>query len=432
MTRTGNSFPRVLLIGPSGFNNVTGGGVTFSNLFRGWARDAIATVTNDPVPVSEDVCSRYYHLTAAEITYMRPFSLIASPSSGRSGAGRGGGATGPGLGYQLAKSVLGDAGVPDRGLLSPALANWIRSFRPEMVYSILGSPGIVDLVDQIHRRFEIPIAVHLMDDGVTDPRRSGLFGRYLRRLYRRKFLAILKKASLRMAICDAMARAYEERYGCSFDAYQNTIDLAQWRESAGSDLTPGDPVRIAYVGSVLVSGQLHSLLHCCEAVRALHEKERKIRLDIHTPCFREPALACAVCREPPVYLHDTIRTDDEFRRTLCEADVLLLPVNFDRKSIDFIRLSMPTKVPAYLASGTPILVYGPRNVAQVEYALEAGWGHVVSERSMDDLVAGLKRIIDDADLRQRLSGAALKAAPRHEIGRVRGGFQQALREAARR
>src|SRR5260221_4620728 len=60
-------FPRVLFITSAAFNHVSGGGITFSNLFRGWPRDLIATVPNDATPVTTDIRERYYRLSEREI-----------------------------------------------------------------------------------------------------------------------------------------------------------------------------------------------------------------------------------------------------------------------------------------------------------------------------------------------------------------------------
>jgi hypothetical protein len=79
-----------------------------------------------------------------------------------------------------------------------------------------------------------------------------------------------------------------------------------------------------------------------------------------------------------IRLQDTISDDEVFFHTLQYVDILVLPVSFDEHTIQYIRYSMPTKVPAYLAVGTPILVYGPAEVAQVSYAKKAGWGMPVT------------------------------------------------------
>lgn len=109
------------------------------------------------------------------------------------------------------------------------------------------------------------------------------------------------------------------------------------------------------------------------------------------------------------------------------SDLLVLPVNFDASSIQFIRLSMPTKIPAYLTSGTPILVYGPKNVAQVEYARAARWGYIVDEGSLDHLERGISELIANGELRARLSLMARQAAKKnHDDRMVRANFQKAL------
>src|SRR3984957_20744753 len=109
-----------------------------------------------------------------------------------------------------------------------------------------------------------------------------------------------------------------------------------------------------------------------------------------------------------------------FFSTLASAYALVLPINYDAETVDFIRYSMPTKVPAYMASGTPILVYGPRGVAQVDYAAREGWGHVVCERDPASLDSGVRRILADAALRESLRRRAQAlASANHDSTRVR-------------
>ena len=56
-----------------------------------------------------------------------------------------------------------------------------------------------------------------------------------------------------------------------------------------------------------------------------------------------------------IRLDDVMADDAVYFRTLAAADILSLPVNFDARSIRYIRLSMPTKIPSYLLIGTPVL-----------------------------------------------------------------------------
>jgi len=421
-------YPRVLFITPCSFNHLTGGGITFSNLFRGWPSDKLATITDDPVPVSLDVCQKYFFLTHRERAYVKPLHLLKRMRSGMgSSQAFADSQQVPHLLFRMAKYIIGDAGIPDRGILSPELFRWIKEYNPEVIYTILGTKGYTELVDQVQTAFNIPLVIHLMDDGVTDPQKKGFFGGYLQKTYAANMKRLMRKASLRIAICEMMAEEYRERYNMDFVHFQNTIDVGRWEAYAKKDFQIVKAVRIAYIGSIFPYAQMQSLIDVCMVVKRLNDQGSTILFDIHTP--KETLLVSPSAFEihPYINIHDAPVTDKDFFMTMNNSDLLVLPVNFDTSSIQFIRLSMPTKIPAYLTSGTPILVYGPKNVAQVEYARDARWGYIVDERSLDHLKRGLSELIDNGELRVRLSLRARQAAKKnHDDQMVRTNFQKAL------
>jgi glycosyltransferase involved in cell wall biosynthesis len=421
-------FPRLLFVTPCAFNHVTGTGITFTNLFQGWPRDQIATVTGDAVPTSDDVCNQYFRLSSAELPYFRPLSWVPRRSE-RPPTAEPSEATTPRrfpIG-RLARKLTGSAGIPDRGRLTPRLRAWIDDFHPDLVFSILGTLGYIDLVDRIHKEFGTPIAVHLMDDGVTDPNRSGLFGGYLRHAYGRRFRALLKKTASRMAICPAMANEYERRWDLPFQHFQNTVDIDAWKPYARIGASIRKTPVMVYSGSILAESQWSSLVDLCRVVADLNRQGNPLQFDIYTPRELLGLDGRQLELDPAIRVRDALIDDHQFRETLSQADLLALPVNFDAPSVQFIRLSMPTKVPAYLASGTPILAYGPQGVAQIDYARSHGWGNVVDERKPERLQQAIRRMIDDQSLRERLSQTARQTArEHHDASRVRFAFQQEL------
>jgi hypothetical protein len=421
-------YPRILFVTPCAFNQLTGGGITFSNLFRDWPSDKLATVTDDLIPVSREICQKYFFLTPSERNYIRPFHLLKKsnrrPNNVQIGSVS---VTLPSLFVKIVKHFIGDAGIPDCGILSPELFRWIKEYNPEVIYTILGTKGYIELVDQIHKAFPVPLIIHLMDDGVTDPHRRGFFGSYLRKTYARKLTSLLPKTSLRMAICEMMAREYESRYGMDFIHIQNTIDVGRWKAFTKSDLGILNPVRIAYIGSILPFAQTQSLLDICKVVKRLNDRGEAVALDIYTPkeMLMMPPASFEI--HPGIKLHEAPASDEDLFRIMFTSDLLVLPVNFDDTSIHFIRLSMPTKIPAYLTSGTPILVYGPKGIAQVEYARNSGWGFVIDTRGLEHLERGLSELIANSDLRCRLSLIARDTAEKNHDDRVvRTNFQKAL------
>ena len=88
---------------------------------------------------------------------------------------------------------------------------------------------------------------------------------------------------------------------------------------------------------------------------------------------------------------------------------------------------MPTKIPPYLVSSTPILVYGPGDIAQVKYAKEDGWGLVVDKKDLDLLKKGLISLISNSVLCEKIiKRAALVALKNHDQNIVRKEFHNAL------
>ena len=159
----------------------------------------------------------------------------------------------------------------------------------------------------------------------------------------------------------------------------------------------------------------------------LNEGGYPIRFSISTPSGHGDRYRGRLAIHPAIAIEDTIRDDAQFYARIAAADALLIPVNFDTDSVRFIRYSMPAKLPAYMVSGTPILVYGSPATAQVRYAQEAGWARVVDTRDPARLEEGMRAVMENDALRRQVSRAAQGTVARnHDAVRVRADFQALL------
>ena len=85
---------------------------------------------------------------------------------------------------------------------------------------------------------------------------------------------------------------------------------------------------------------------------------------------------------------------------------------------------MPAKIPPYLLSGTPILVYGSQETAQVQYAKEAGWGYCVTERKDQILEDSIQELLFNNELRNMLVSRAMKTvSTNHDLPVVSTSFR---------
>lgn len=438
-----SDFPRVLFVTPLAFNHFTGGGVTFTNLFRGWPQDRLFTVHADSIPVSSDTCVNYFALGAEELPLAGPLQMLRrfagrAPASGASvEASLSSGNVSPApkrrlrkLFYKLVGAIYGNSGFPVSARLSAGLVTWIEKAKPDVIYTILGSIEMMELVEQIRSRFHLPVVVHLMDDWRTERERYGLLSPFRRQRLNRLFDRSMRTARGHLAISDAMASAYSAEFAKPFESIQNVIDSDQWFSAARQDVTPRRPARLLYAGSLYAGVQLASLLDIAAAVARLRAAGVEMTLDVMAPEFMVAPFRSRL------EAHDGTRVVPQVPReryfaTLCAADVLLLPVNFEPAAVRMVRYSMPTKVPEYLVSGVPVLLYGPADIAQTAYAEREGWGLAVTKRAPEALDGALRRIIEDRALREKLVGSALKtAAVRHDAAAVRDAFRSVLSRAS--
>ncbi len=442
---TDTDYPRVLFITPHAFNHLTGGGLTFTNLFRGWPKDRLATVHCDHLPVTTDVCDQYFTLGRSELDVWRPIRWGADVLSWRTAtdisserdavrspapSSAAGIASRPKW-TERVQSVFFDTELPRFARLSPGLEAFIASFRPDVIYTILGSNGVMELIDRVRNRFQLPLVVHVMDDWASSRHRHGLFSSFQRRNMERHLKNLFSAASQRMGIGTAMCEEFERRYGLSFVPFQNAIDLSKWERFARTSGAASGRGDILYIGSVMPNAQLQALEDCCHAVDLLANRGLDASLTIAAPDFQIAQYRERLAIGSAIRLVEPITDDEAFYKRIAAADILLLPVNFDEDSVRFIRYSMPTKVPAYLFSGTPVLAYGPGDIAQTVYASREGWGVVQSARDIPLLAEAIRALLQDEVLRQGLSiRAQAVARENHDQLRVREKFREELAKAA--
>ncbi|MBX3340546.1 MAG: hypothetical protein KF711_03090 [Nitrospira sp.] len=425
--------PRVLVVTSNNFNLVTGGGITLTNLFRGWPDDRLANLHEDSLPDDHSVCRTFYRLTEEEIRWVWPFSLARTwygrkKQQALASEGGSSGSSGQGLLGSL-RRLIGD-GAPKRAHLTPALIEWVERFRPTLLYGFLGSLEQLTLTRALARRFKVPLVIHMMDDWPAVLYRSGLLSPIMGPMIQHELHCVLREARGRFAICDAMCEEYAHRYGYAFHSFQNALVPAEWLPHARTQWQAGQPFVVRYVGSIVPDGQKESLQDIACVVAGLREAGRQIELHIHSP-QKDTEYLRALQFPPEAIKVEGPPEASIVPRLLAASDLLLLPYNFDARSARYIRLSLPTKAPAYMISGTPVLVYAPADVATARYATREEWGYVVSEQGQEAVKAALTQLMDDASLRERLGRRAqVVAVERHDAERVRREFWRSLTAAA--
>ena len=434
--------PKVLFITPLAFNDFTGGGVTFSNLFRGWPKNKLFCLHNDNLPLTYDVCENYYKLSPHDYQHYWPFNLLFklwgkakkniddshSQTQGKSDEKKQIGIIGKAK-EAILKLLFSSDGVPVKLKLTQNTKEWIKHNKPDVVYTILGNIWVMELVEYVRTYHNVPIIVHIMDDIVNDRYKAGLYNMFFRKKFISLFNQSINKATLHLSICDMMSEHYQKRYNKQFYSFQNTVDIDAFSKIPDKSLVDSAEFRVLYAGSLYPNVQLSSLFDIARAIEDLRLSGFLIRLDLMCPDFMIAAYKEKFESFDGVSVVKQTKREDYFQ-TLSSYQLLLLPVNFEKQAIRFIKYSMPTKVPEYLMSNVPILLYGPKNIAQIEYARTYGWGVVVDEDNREKLQDIIKNTVLNQELKSTLIEKAKKTAcSNHDQNKVVKRFQDKILEA---
>jgi glycosyltransferase involved in cell wall biosynthesis len=174
--------------------------------------------------------------------------------------------------------------------------------------------------------------------------------------------------------------------------------------------------------------ELSSLVDIRNAVLKLHELGYEIQWTLYGPKIYQAAIE-ANLTAPPVITYGGYFPIEMKQILLSTADLLLLPINFDVVSQRYVGYSFQTKVPEYMASGSPTLVYGPPTNPNVRYARKFEWAAVVDQQDEGILIKTLLKLMNDVHLRSKLGLKAREIAfKNHNSKVVRSEFQSLIRQ----
>jgi glycosyltransferase involved in cell wall biosynthesis len=433
-------FPKVLILGTP-INQTSGSSITVSNLFHGWPKEKLAVVHsalqgNDPGRASEFKLRMDMALPWMKrgIQWKTREEIISAPNS-LSGETKTISSHDKVHRDVIRKVVkyLGVAAIIRQFPMTPDLIDFVAHFKPDVFYSQLGDIPVAALLQHLTTRFDVPYVVHIMDDYPATLYRKGLFAKQVRRKMHSQLMEVFSRAGACMGICQAMCEEYNLRYGRDFTPFHNTVDLSVWNGRSVQIYQDKKSYRLAYSGRIGVSC-LSSIQEICDVIEGWNNPAISVAFDIYVNNIDQALRTAPFLNRA----HSNIQIKQAPKSTtgvaalLSAADILVLPVDFDQDSIEYIRFSMPTKVPAYMATGVPVLVYGPSDIASVKYAKTHGWGHVIEERSPEALTRGILRLCVDSDLRNQLSQQSRQlAALNHETATVRERFRETIVRAAR-
>jgi len=430
--------PRVLIFGQP-FSESSGGGITLTNLFKGWPKDRLAStfIAWDNSSFNTNICDNYYIIGCAEHRWKFPLNLIKRPFpvSGHVSI-----KVEPDIPFKTQKPFFRKAlsnlinpilrwgglyNLASKVSLSGSLKTWIKIFNPDLLYLQVSTLEGIDFASQLIEFCSVPSVLHMMDDWPSTLGRNIFLLNFWNKRVNREFESLLKRIDLCLAISDAMAIEYEKRYGRQFVAFHNPVEIGDLI-TKDATLTESDvfSFRVLYMGRIGTANR-NSIISFARAISGRNSHGKEIKFDLFSKDFNEPSLKC-LNKLKAVHLKKPV-SHDQVPALLSEYDLLLLPLDFTVNAIRFSRFSIPTKAAEYMASGTPVLVLAPGETAILRFFIENNCGFTLTRCSHSDIQTTVDYIVENKELRKQLSKNAIYIAKeKFEAKIVRTRFQDAL------
>lgn len=211
-------------------------------------------------------------------------------------------------------------------------------------------------------------------------------------------------AAARFVICPALGEEYSRRYG-SRDYIVITDGIEKVapapKEYSGRDLN------IYFMGLFHLDYEPNLKLLLAALAALQNEKPaRKISVTLRCGGVRPTLIAGyeKFVRVLPFASEAIVESD------MKQADLLYLPLPFEKKYELFVRFSLSTKMVTYLGSGIPILYHGPAESAVHDLLGRHNAALLCTRPALDDLVTMLRRYIDNPESGKNFASNALTLA----------------------
>jgi len=399
------NYPKVLLFGNS-FDNQTGMGITLTNLFAEWPAENIAVMAYN---YDKELCDR-----------IRPCGLylgnhkvaIIKKTNKQS------------LKSKIINIVrneyikLGIEVLRNKTHFCDNDLQLIEQFKPEIIFTALGSvQAMKSTMKLVHHFPKAKLVLYIVDDWVNTRCKEKYFSSFWLKKYDSLFRGLLSMSSGNLSICQTMTDAYRKRYGVEFIPFHNPVDLQFWNQIKNTHKYPNKCNSIVYLGKIN-NDTTPCLLDLAKIVNKLNEQGHNYVFDVYSPdsiCntrLFEGYFGCSI-------MHGV--GHEEVPQLMKSYDSLFLPLGFSKSSRRYVRLSMPTKLTEYLASGRPTILYCPAEIALAKYVIENNCSIVCTEHNLSSLEKAVLQL-RDSETCSAIVQRAMEVASEHDCDIVRKKF----------
>jgi glycosyltransferase involved in cell wall biosynthesis len=274
----------------------------------------------------------------------------------------------------------------------PQLAEQVRQFiketKPELIFCTLEGQTMIRLADQIQKTVPLPMVTQVWDPPQWWMRSNSVDGWSVNGVLK-TFSSVLKNSQAVAAASWSMAETYNREHGCK--AIPVVPGLPQtWAKQPATRLNDSNKLVIGFAGQMYSKDEWNALLETLDALDwKVEGRDVEIKMlgrEFELEGFNKRNIQYLGWRDQL-----------ESIEILSQCDILYCPYFFDRQLESTARLSFPSKLTTYLASGRPVLLHGPEYSSPFKFLKEHDAGMLCHGLAKSAISNALSRLVRDTD-----------------------------------
>lgn len=422
---------KVLIISHNPVSNQSNMGKTFLSLFSQFAPEELCQLYIYPTVPNSRRCGSYFRITDKQVlksllTFRHPGGVMgpdliqedmgAFEESGDEAIYR------SRKNKSAMRRMLRDGMWKASRWYSPELQAWLAEQKPDCIFV---APGVAKFLHNFALRIvedmQIPLVTYVCDEYYFVKPAPGWQDKLRLDMLQKKIEKLMDKTDHLVAISQELKDHYSGKFGVESSVVMTgaAFPVAQMPSLVEN------PTVISYFGNIRCN-RFHSLAQIGAALDAINAREgSNYHLNLYTA--EKDGEILGILKDHPSIRMCGFVTDESFQQALRQSQLLLHTEAFDEASIDFVKHSVSTKIADSLATGIPMVAYGPKSIASMAHLQRNDCALVAN--SQEELERVLLMAFQNGDARKRVAGNALATAKKfHDMDRPSKQIRQILED----
>lgn len=288
------------------------------------------------------------------------------------------------------------------------LIEWVNSFKPDVIlYQSSNFYSFFDFVLEIQKMTNAKLFTIASDDYLNCHNKLNILEYIKSKKMNQRFKKTLENSEAVFVVNEFMKVEYSKKFG--------TSNLLVWRNALKKpdNITKYVPnkqkVIFLYAGNILLD-RWKNLVKLGKVLDLINEKEKMdCALRICTLNNLSFKIKNRFNKIKSIKFLGKLNKEELIKETNY-SDILVHTESFDKKMINYTRLSLSTKISEYMMSKRCILMIGPDEVSSTKYIKKYKVGFVITNKDIKKWYKDILRLINDDKLKYKYIDNAIKVA----------------------